>query len=349
MKIKDRYWREFKVESIFDVYNLKAYHKNSLKSSKEKNNSIPYITRTNRNNGLEDIVEIKDDFNINDDNTIVFGAENATFFYQPFKHISGNKMYTLHSHKINKYTGLFLQQVLNSSVLNCGFGYGQGLTATREKKRSIMLPVKEDNTEIPDWDFIEEYSKSLYIKKINDWKKYLQKALKDIKYAEIVPLKDKEWKEFYLTELFPSIQRGKRLTKNNQIKGNIPYISSTALNNGVDNFISNTKNVRNFENCLTIANSGSVGATFYHRYSFVASDHVTHLKNENMNMYVYLFIITLLNRLSEKYNFNREINDKRISREKIILPVDSLGNPDHDYMTQYIKNMMLKKHKLYKF
>lgn len=347
MKVIDRDWNEFKVESIFEVYNLKAYHKKSLISTNDKTKSIPYISRTNRNNGLEDIVEMQDDFKVNNSNTIVFGAENATFFYQPFEHISGNKMYALHSDKINKYSGLFLQQTLNSSVLNCGFGYGQGLTGTREKKRSIMLPVEKLDNKNPDWSFIEEYLKSIYIKKLTQWSSYANNALKDIKYVKIEKLKDKEWREFFLTELFPSIQRGKRLTKNNQISGSVPYISSTALNNGVDNFISNNEKVRNFEDCITIANSGSVGATFYHRYSFIASDHVTHLKNDNMNMYVYLFITTLLNRLSEKYNFNREINDKRISREKIILPIDDLGKPDYNYMTQYIKNMMFKKHKAY--
>ncbi len=43
----------------------------------------------------------------------------------------------------------------------------------------------------------------------------------------------------------------------------MPYISSTAINNGIDNFISNKKKVRVFSNCLSIANSGSVGACFY--------------------------------------------------------------------------------------
>lgn len=165
---------------------------------------------------------------------------------------------------------------------------------------------------------------------------------------EIDPLLEIEWREFFLTELFPSIQRGKRLKKSNQLKGKIPYISSTALNNGVDNYISNRNKVRLFENCLTIANSGSVGASFYHEYEFVASDHVTHLKNESFNKYVYLFISGLTNRLSEKYNFNREINDPRISREKIVLPVDSNGEPDLVYMEQYIKNLMVIKYRKYK-
>lgn len=161
-------------------------------------------------------------------------------------------------------------------------------------------------------------------------------------------LNDREWKPFFLTELFPVIQRGKRLKSENHIPGEMPYISSSALCNGVDNFISNTEKVRIFSNCISLANSGSVGSSFYEPFSFVASDHVTHLKNEKYNKYHYLFIVSIMNRLSQKYNFNREINDNRISREKIMLPIDSEGNLDLYFMEQYIKEregQLIQKYK----
>lgn len=107
-------------------------------------------------------------------------------------------------------------------------------------------------------------------------------------------LKNKEWKEFPLTEIFEIIQRGKRLKKDDHIEGNIPYASSTSLNNGIDGFIGNVKGVRSFENCLTIANSGSVGSTFYQPFNVVASDHVTKLENKNFSKYTYLFLATAL-------------------------------------------------------
>ena len=161
-------------------------------------------------------------------------------------------------------------------------------------------------------------------------------------------LNDREWRPFFLTELFPQIQRGKRLKTENHIPGKTPYVSSSALNNGVDNFISNTEKVRIFSDCISLANSGSVGSSFYEPFSFVASDHITHLKNEKYNKYHYLFIVSILNRLSQKYNFNREINDNRISREKIMLPVDVAGNLDLDFMEQYIKErerQLIQKYK----
>ncbi|WP_339755142.1 restriction endonuclease subunit S [Algoriphagus aquimarinus] len=146
-----------------------------------------------------------------------------------------------------------------------------------------------------------------------------------------------KWVEYNLNEVFQEIERGKRIKKGDHIAGIIPYISSTSLNNGVDAFIGNIEKVKFFENCLTIANSGSVGATFYQPYQFIPSDHVTKLENKAFSKYIYLFISTITKRLNEKYSFNREINDKRIHREKIILPANEKGQPDYIFMENYMR------------
>lgn len=150
-------------------------------------------------------------------------------------------------------------------------------------------------------------------------------------------LQELKWKAFDIHYIFPEIQRGKRLKTDDHIEGQMAYVSSSATNNGVDNFIGNVERVRIFNDCLTLANSGSVGTTFYHPYCFVASDHVTKLKNSNFNKYVYLFVATVANRLAEKYSFNREINDKRLSRERIMLPINNDGEPDYAYMEAYMR------------
>ena len=126
----------------------------------------------------------------------------------------------------------------------------------------------------------------------------------------------------------------------------MPYVSSSATNNGVDDYVGNVERVRIFDNCLTLANSGSVGSTFYHPYHFVASDHVTSLKQTGMNKYCYLFIATLASRLKEKYNFNREINDPRIKREKILLPVKD-NKPHYVHVSNYVKNIFADKYDEY--
>ncbi|EBH1519331.1 type II restriction endonuclease subunit S [Salmonella enterica subsp. enterica serovar Pensacola] len=152
-------------------------------------------------------------------------------------------------------------------------------------------------------------------------------------------LADKKWQEFPLTSVFESIQRGKRLKKNDHTEGRIPYISSTSLNNGIDCFIGNTEGVRIFRNCLTLANSGSVGSTFFQPFTFIASDHVTKLENKTFDKYIYLFLAAVISGISEKYGFNREINDLRIKKEKILLPVNQKDEPDYIFMGACMKQL----------
>lgn len=160
-------------------------------------------------------------------------------------------------------------------------------------------------------------------------------------------LEEMRWKAFDIGEIFPVIQRGKRLKTEDHIFGQTPYVSSSSVQNGVDNFVSNVDGVRRFKNCLTLANSGSVGEAFYQPFEFVASDHVTKLENPLFDKYMYLFVATEVKRLAEKYSFNREINDSRLRREKIMLPVDECGKPDYAFMSAYMKRMEFELQKQY--
>ena len=336
LKLTDVEWGEFKVKDIFEVTNSKPYHKNNLKITKK---GIPYITRTSFNNGLEEIVE---NINVhkNPKNTISLGAENADFFYQSVEYITGNKMYIIQNDNISKNVGIFLVQSFRNSIKDCGFGYGKGLTGTRFKERIVMLPM--DSQGQPNWQFMEDYIKQEQKQQAQKIIDYYERKLVE-QAGDVVGLDKVEWKTFRFTEVFQEIQRGKRLTKANQTDGPKPYISSTSENNGVDAFIGNETGVRKFEDVLTLANSGSVGSTFYQQFEFVASDHVTALKSENADKYAYLFLSTVVKRLEEKYSFNREINDTRIKREKVILPADKEGNPNFQYMSDFVKKLELDK------
>jgi hypothetical protein len=150
---------------------------------------------------------------------------------------------------------------------------------------------------------------------------------------------NKEFKYFEFESVF-DYQRGRRLITQNQISGDIAYISSTALNNGLDNFISPPDYMVIHKNKLTLSNSGSVGYLFYHDYEFVASDHVTviWLKNRGLNKNIAMFLKPVFEKLKYRYNFGREISNERIIKEKIYLPVDDNENPDWTYMEDYIKS-----------
>lgn len=335
LELNDKNWKEFQIYDIFEH----TRGKRQVEANRKKGD-IPYFSASKSNNGLTDFIS-NPKFTI-ESNAIIYSTFGDAYYVDK-DFSTSDEITILRNKNLNRENALFICQSLNQNKSK--YSFGRKAFSNKIGRDKILLPVNKYD-EI-DWEYMSEFSnKKIEDKKIY-YRQYVENNLKKLEFKKIKLLSEKNWKEFFLIDLFSDIQRGKRLTKSRQKLGYVPYISSTASNNGVDNFIGNTDKVRIFSNCLTIANSGSVGASFYHPYKFVASDHVTHLKEENMNEYIYLFISTMTNRFSEKYNFNREINDFRISREKILLPINTKGQPDYKYMEQYIKNMKYKRIKKY--
>ena len=161
-------------------------------------------------------------------------------------------------------------------------------------------------------------------------------------------LDDREWKDFAVPDIFQNIQRGKRLKNADHVPGIVPYVSSTANNNGVDDYIEASAGTRVFKNCISLANSGSVGTAFYEPFAFVASDHVTSLECKEANEYIYLFLTAVLEQQGSNFNFNREINDLRIKKMRVMLPVTDEGKPDYKFMEDYARELMSAKRKQYR-
>ena len=346
MLLSDRDWKEFYLisDKTFALCEVKT-----LKSTSSTNYYDKYdvVGATSKNNGNVGFVGTKYNKFLCKGNCICLiktgqgSVGDAVYKLNDF--IPSNNVCIIKSTFLNRYIGNFIVAEINKQADRYSYGYIRN--NSRILKEKIMLPVNENNE--PDYDFMEAYVKEQEDKKKQAYISFAKKQLENLEYAEVVSLKEKEWKEFFIKDIFTEVQRGKRLTKANQFIGDKPYVSSSAINNGVDNFISNDKNIRTFSDCISLANSGSVGSSFYQPFVFVASDHVTHLKNNKFNKYIYLFIVTLCTRLSDKYNFNREINDKRISKERIILPITIYEQPDYEYMEQYAKNLIIIKLKKY--
>ncbi len=336
LNLNDREWNDFVLGDLFD-----SYTGTDLIIGKITKGEIPVISHAASNNGIacySAVIERRQIFSHN--NTISL-ADRGNFkaFVQKTDFYIGTRVKALVAKNVfSKKALMFIANSIDKQAVKFSYGYN---ACDNIDKLHIMLPTADD--EQPDYAFMEQY--------IREREDKLKQKYIDFVNAELetppVPLAEKTWGVFYLKELFAIIQRGKRLVREHQQAGTMPYVSSTAMNNGIDGFISTERTTREFSNCLTIANSGSVGSSFYQPSKFIASDHITHLKNDSYTMYVYLFIATMTKRMSEKYNFNREINDYRISKEKILLPTTDEGSPDYEYMEQYIKAVIFGKYKKY--
>lgn len=345
--LDEKMWMPSVVDEVFTSINST---KGKTTAQLIEGNDVPYIAAAKTNNGCAGVYSSKPYPEwVSDGNAIVFvqlgdgAAGLAHYVPMPFIGMSG-KTSCGYFQSLNEDNGIFIARCLSAN--KAIFSHGHSWTGNRLKKTKFMLPVTDSGE--PDYAYMAEYVQQKRAAMLDKYHKYVEARIAELgELVEIPVFDEKEWKHFRMPEIFGLIQRGKRLKNADHVPGIVPYVSSTANNNGVDDYIEATPGTRAFGDCISLANSGSVGTAFYEPFEYVASDHVTALKTEGMSKYVYLFLIATIEKQGSNFNFNREINDARIKNMQIMLPVDDAGEPDYAYMEQYSKNMMLRKYKQY--
>lgn len=176
------------------------------------------------------------------------------------------------------------------------------------------------------------YSSFLFANKLTEY--VTSKAIND----NIIDLNTQNWKEFKLDKQLFTINGSKTtpiLELEDHGKGKYPYITTQATNNGTDGFFDYyTEN----GNVLTV-DSAVLGYCSYQPNNFSASDHVEKLiPNFEMNKYVALFLVTILNLERYRYNYGRKASQTRMKTISIKLP-EKKGKPDFQFMESYIKSL----------
>ena len=331
-------WGEFFIggeTGLFDVASTSSgIDKNKLNQS---GGNIPYITRSEENNGINLFVsdEQNSKYQKDADGVITIGLDTQTVFYQPQEFYTGQNIQILKNEKLSKYSSLFIIPLLKIQMEKFNWG-GNGATLTRLKRTRIVLPI--DLKGKPNWKFMEDYIKQEMKVQSGKVASYYENKLMKLGF-ELLDL-DVEWKEFWMEDIL-DIKPGVRLTKADQIDGNIPFIGASDANNGVTEFVENTNKSLD-SNVLGVNYNGSVVENFYHSYDCIFSDDVKRIKfkkSEYGDEFTYLFLKQMILSQKNKYQYGYKFNAKRMSRQKIMLPIDKNGEPHWEYMSNFIKKL----------
>lgn len=164
-------------------------------------------------------------------------------------------------------------------------------------------------------------------------------------------LKSVKWNEFRLLDLF-YYKRGNQNNMNSLSAGNDMLISAKNINNGLKGFYS-SNNLRKGlyqGNCITLNNDGDggVGLAYYQPYKFLLDTHVYALyPKTKISKYTMIYISQTLSKQRICFSHGYSINQERLKKLKIMLPINEQGNPNYDYMEQYGKQIMLQKYQQY--
>lgn len=309
--------------------------------------SVPYVTRSDSNNGLARFVSPKNyEFGSDDGGCITVGLDTQTAFYQPHKFVTGQNIQIITGESLNEDVAQFMVPILRQQMTAKFNWGGNGATLGRMKRLTVMLPVTDSGE--PDFEYMAEYTRQKRETMLNKYLEYVEEHVAELEHKDIPALDEKEWKPIFISSMFELV----RGCENNMAMledGYTPLISAKANNNGLKGFVHNPKKIIAGQ-CITLNNDGDGGAglAYYQPANMALDSHVTALVPLfDMSAFVMLFIAKCISGLHGFFGHGLSISNPRAKRLRIMLPVTDTGEPDYAYMEQYSKNMMLRKYKQY--
>lgn len=345
MRLDDREWKVFSLTGEDGLFPIHATSTgiDGIKLKDGDDTVLPYITRTETNNGIAKFISAKNlEYGKDAGECITIGLDTQTAYWQPLDFVTGQNIQVLRSDKLNYYSYQFITVILRQQMKSKFNWGGNGATLGRLKKLKIMLPVTDEGT--PDYQFMEDYIRELMDAKKKQYRGYVKQqlaALCSVPDDQKVDWKSMidahEWEPFRIDSIF-NILPGKRLVAADSTPGDRPFIGALDNSNGVARFVSD-ENESLDKNVLGVNYNGNgMVIGFYHPYECIFSDDVKrfHLKDREDDPYVLLFMKSVILMQKKKFGYLYKFNADRMAHTNIMLPVTDDGQPDYDFMEELI-------------
>lgn len=311
-----------KLSDLFTIKNGNGLELLNLEECERYSNSINYVSRTEKNNGISAFVRKIIDVSPFPANvlTVAVGGSVLSTFYQPQPFYTGFHIQVLFP-KI-QYAAEELQFYAYCIRKN-KYRYNYGRQANKTLK-DILIP-----DQIPDdWQDIKFQKLNTLIKEpLNNQEMHLTSV---------------QWNDYKLTELFDISASKDELISELTIGKKTPYITSSNNNNGVTDYVE--EEPTNSAKTITANRGGSVGYFFYQPFPYKVTPVDVRILTPkfNINTYIGIFMKTILQLEKYRYNYSRKMGSARLTQFKIKLPSKN-KNPDWGFMENYIKSLPYSK------
>lgn len=332
LSLAGKEWKSFFIEDIFEINSGRdIYDKERIAGS------TPYVTATANNNGIGYFID-----NINEtlESECLSVNRNGSVgycFYHQYPALYGNDTRKLRPKKKNKYVALFISLCITNQREKYGYGYKVG--TARLKRQRILLPVDETNN--PDWQFMEEYMRQKEAKILKITIATLKEHMGSSMFSK-ESLPEVNWKDFVFGDEFSIESTQSGIDKNKLIKetGNIPYITRTDVANGIDSFIciQNSQYKEDKGNVITIGLDTQT--VFYQPKAFYTGQNIQIIRHDKLDCYNAQFLIVAIKKLVSKFSWGSYgATLSRLRKSKLYLPVTSTGEIDFQFMSSFMKRV----------
>ena len=332
-------WKEFRVGDLFDIHPTKAYKLTNAQLLDD--GDYPVIANSAYNNGIGGY-STKEPTEKGNMVTFSDTVDANTIFYQPndfvgYPHVQG--LYPLmYEDKWNEYTYSFFVSVFRGSAISKGFDYGNKFRRDIAVDLSIKLPATSDGQ--PDWDYMESYMKSA----VEEAEKSLDVLEKADNTKHLIDVSG--WGEFKIDDLF-DIDTGNDLILFKAEDGDIPVVSHSAENNGIQKRVGSIPNRTLYDhtNTLSLADRGNFKCFVQDEDFYIGTRVKALIAKTKVSKLCMLFLTTMIDSLAIHFSYKDNATGS-LGKHIIKLPITSTGEPDWQYMEDYMKSVMDKSERI---
>ena len=146
-------WKKYRMEDLFVFHKGKRITKENMMEG----NTL-FVASIDNNNGVRQRIDEQPRFKENCI-TVNYNGSVGEAFYQPQPFCASDDVNVLYPKGwiLNRYIGLFLVTIIGANKYR--FGYGRKWTLEKMRETVLVLPTTSDGK--PDWEFMENYIKSL--------------------------------------------------------------------------------------------------------------------------------------------------------------------------------------------
>ena len=310
----------------------------------------PYVVRTSLNNGQKGYI-YEDEVFLNEGNTISFGQDTATMFYQETPYFTGDKIKIVKAKdkRFGRGNAQFFISTMMKSFSSFTWGSSSFNVSIIENQK-ITLPTHKGEI---DFTFMEEFIAELEAQRIAELEAqriaeleaYLSAA--GLKNFELTLEEEQvlsnfammEFESFKVVDVFQVKNSGNILSRDIvENSGQTPYLCASSENNAVSSYISFNEALIDKGNCVFIG--GKTFVVSYQEKDFYSNDShnlILYLRNENQrNKLNHLFLATCVDKgLGHKYSWGNSISNKKIQTDVFMLPTQN-HEPNFAFMQTFI-------------
>lgn len=341
-------YKKFKIICVLNWQSQKEIDPLKIKKiSIDSSQKYPFYGQATLNNGIIDYLSLKETVLNNKDGlpTILIHSNNQNIVYleTPFYLKDGHGATSvLQSPFLNENIAMYLITCIKK-VIKEKFTYNEKATKIALKNTEIELPIKSD--ESIDYDYMEEYIRSLKEKNMKKFQDYIES--KDLNINQMTKnekeaiLKYKNGKVKYCKFSFEKLFKpfnGDTDIQQKDINGKGVIVVSSGENNyGIIG--KSDIQARIFDkNTITVDMFGNVNFRDFN-YKMVTHARVFSLKfiDREITIEEGLYFSAQMRYLKNIFSYNDMASWEKLRERKIDLPVKEHGEIDFEYINNYVK------------